>query len=160
MAGKIFNKILNFIGLEETIIEEPEEINEDDQFQNNNDEIIEPSFRSKQKRGKVVNIHTSSYIKVVIYQPTSFDDTQSIINSLKTRKPIVVNLESLDANMAQRVLDFISGGVYALDGTIQKVSRGIFVLAPSNIDIIGNIPDELKGKSFFTLANIKDSSYE
>jgi cell division inhibitor SepF len=159
MAGKIFNKLLNFIGLEETIIDEHDEANNDEQFQNV-DELIEPNFRSRQKRGKVVNIHTSSYIKVVIYQPTSFDDTQSIINSLKTRKPIVVNLESLDANLAQRVLDFISGAVYAIDGTIQKVSRGIFVLAPSNIDIVGNIPDELKGKSFFTLANIKDSSTE
>ena len=72
----------------------------------------------------------------------------------------MVNLESLDANLAQRVLDFISGAVYAIDGTIQKVSRGIFVLAHSNKDIVGNIPDELKGKSFFTLANIKDSSTE
>ena len=159
MAGKIFNKILNFIGLEETIMDEPQEIHDEEQFQNA-EELIEPSFRTRQKRGKVVNIHTSSYIKVVIYQPTTFDDTQTIINSLKTRKPIVVNLESLDANLAQRVLDFISGAVYALDGTIQKVSRGIFVLAPSNIEIVGNIPDELKGKSFFTLANIKDSSTE
>ena len=135
MAGNIFNKILNLIGLEETVIEEkPEaddpEVEEQDQVQ----ELEEPSFWSRQKKGRVVNIHTSSYIKVVIYQPVSFEDTQTIINNLKSRKPIVVNLESLDAALAQRVLDFISGAVYALDGTIQKVSRGIFVLAPSNID--------------------------
>ena len=65
MAGKIFNKLLNFIGLEETIIDEHDEANNDEQFQNV-DELIEPNFRSRQKRGKVVNIHTSSYIKVVI----------------------------------------------------------------------------------------------
>jgi len=156
MAGKIFNKILNLIGLEETIIEENDEMNDETQQQ----ELEEPSFWSRSKKGKVVNIHTSSYIKVVIYQPTSFEDTQTIINNLKTRKPIVLNLESLDAGLAQRVLDFISGAVYALDGTIQKVSRGIFVLAPSNIDIVGNIPEELKGKSFFTLANIREKDTE
>jgi len=161
MAGNIFNKILNLIGLEGTVIEEkPEaddpEVEEQDQVQ----ELEEPSFWSRQKKGRVVNIHTSSYIKVVIYQPVSFEDTQTIINNLKSRKPIVVNLESLDAALAQRVLDFISGAVYALHGTIQKVSRGIFVLAPSNIDIVGNIPEELKGKSFYTLANIKEEDTE
>lgn len=157
MAGKIIDKILNFIGLEETIIDETE-IQEDDTL--HQEELLEPYFKPRHKKGKVVNIHTSSYVKVVIYQPLSFDDTQSIINNLKTRKPIVVNLESLDTNLAQRVLDFISGAVYALDGTIQKVSRGIFVLAPSNIDIIGNIPEELKGKSFFTLASVKEEDME
>jgi len=161
MADGIFNKILNLIGLEETVVEEnPEadehEAEERDQVQ----ELEEPSFWSRQRKGKVVNIHTSSYVKVVIYQPVSFEDTQTIINNLKSRKPIVVNLEALDMPLAQRVLDFISGAVYALDGTIQKVSRGIFVLAPSNIEIVGNIPDELKGKSFYTLANIKEDETE
>jgi len=161
MADGIFNKILNLIGLEETVVEEnPEadepEAEERDQVQ----ELEEPSFWSRQRKGKVVNIHTSSYVKVVIYQPVSFEDTQTIINNLKSRKPIVVNLEALDMPLAQRVLDFISGAVYALDGTIQKVSRGIFVLAPSNIEIVGNIPDEWKGKSFYTLANIKEDETE
>ncbi|MCM8899683.1 cell division protein SepF [Caldicoprobacter algeriensis] len=161
MAGSIFNKILNLIGLEETVIEENPEAGEPEaEEQNQDQELEEPSFWSRQKKGKVVNIHTSSYVKVVIYQPTSFEDTQIIINNLKNRKPIVVNLEALDTALAQRVLDFISGAVYALDGTIQKVSRGIFVLAPSNIDIVGNIPEELKGKSFYTLANIKEEETE
>ena len=57
-------------------------------------------------------------------------------------------MESLEQDLAQRVLDFVSGAVYALDGTIQKVSRGIFVLVPSNIDIVGNIPEDFKGKVF------------
>ncbi len=153
MAGKLFNKILNFMGLEEQVIEGEET---DSQIVKTEEEHIEPIFQSKAKKGKVVNIHTSAYMKVVVYQPTSFDDTQSIINNLKSRKPVVITLEFLDASLAQRVLDFISGAIYALDGTIQKVSRGIFVLAPSNIEIVGNIPEELKGKSFFTLVNLKE----
>ncbi|MFY9177665.1 MAG: cell division protein SepF [Caldicoprobacterales bacterium] len=151
----LFNKILNIIGLEETILEDIEEPDIEDTSVRSHDDLIEPKFQSKGKKGKVVNIHTTSYVKVVVYQPLSFDDTQDIIDNLKNRKPIVVNLDALDADLAQRVLDFISGAVYSLDGTIQKVSRGIFVLAPSNIDIVGNIPEELKGKSFFTLSSRK-----
>ncbi len=151
----IFNKILNIIGLEETILEDVEETEVEDTLSKSHDDLIEPKFQSKNRKGKVVNIHTTSYVKVVVYQPLSFDDTQDIIDNLKNRKPIVVNLDALDADLAQRVLDFISGAVYSLDGTIQKVSRGIFVLAPSNVDIVGNIPEELKGKSFFTLASRK-----
>ncbi|MGB3925912.1 MAG: cell division protein SepF [Caldicoprobacterales bacterium] len=151
----LFNKILNIIGLEETILEDIEEPDIEDTSVRSHDDLIEPKFQSKGKKGKVVNIHTTSYVKVVVYQPLSFDDTQDIIDNLKNRKPIVVNLDALDADLAQRVLDFISGAVYSLDGTIQKVSRGIFVIAPSNIDIVGNIPEELKGKSFFTLSSRK-----
>ena len=85
---------------------------------------------------------------MVIYQPTTFDDTQTIINSLKTRKPIVVNLESLDANLAQRVFGFYKRGCIRSGWYYTESIEGIFVLAPSNIEIVGNIPDELKGKSF------------
>ncbi len=156
MANKFFSKILNFIGLEENIIEE-----EIDDYDVNMDsdrmELDETPIRyNKQKKGKVVNIHSSAYVKVVVYQPLSYDDTQNIIDNLKNRKPVIVNLECLDVELAQRVLDFMSGAVYALDGTIHKVSRGIFVLAPNNVDISGNIPDELKGKAFFTLNNKRE----
>ena len=92
---------------------------------------------------------------MVVYQALTYDDTQNIIDNLKNRKPIIVNLDSLEQDLAQRVLDFMSGAVYALDGTIQKVSRSIFVLVPSNIDIVGNIPEDFKGKSFYTLGTTR-----
>jgi len=154
MAGKFMNKFLNFIGLEEDIIDEP--IDEETEESEKKDELIEPNFQTKHRKGKVVNIHQSSYVKVVVYQALTYDDTQNIIDNLKNRKPIIVNLDSLEQDLAQRVLDFISGAVYALDGTIQKVSRSIFVLVPSNIDIVGNIPEDLKGKSFYTLGTRVD----
>lgn len=150
MASNMFNKMLNFIGLEENVLDEDvldEEYNDDYYSQQNSDYDV----RSKTKKGKVVNIHSNPYVKVMVYQPLSYDDTQTIVDNLKSRKPIIVNLEALDAELAQRVLDFMSGAVYALEGSIHKVSRGIFVLAPSNVDISGDIPDDLKGKSFFTL---------
>ena len=157
MAGKFMNKFLNFIGLEENMDEENmEEISEEMQ-KKQEDELIEPTFQTKNKKGKVVNIHQSTYVKVVVYQALTYDDTQNIVDNLKSRKPIIVNLDSLEQDLAQRVLDFLSGSVYALDGTIQKVSRSIFVLVPSNIDIIGNIPEDFKGKSFYTLGSRVDN---
>ncbi|MDD4680167.1 MAG: cell division protein SepF [Clostridia bacterium] len=157
MAGKFMNKFLNFIGLEENIEEESMEEMQEEMNEHQRDELIESSFQTKNKKGKVVNIHQSSYVKVVVYQALTYDDTQNIIDNLKSRKPIIVNLDSIEQDLAQRVLDFLSGSVYALDGTIQKVSRSIFVLVPSNIDIVGNIPEDFKGKSFYTLGSRIDS---
>jgi cell division inhibitor SepF len=157
MAGKFMNKFLNFIGLEENIIDEPmEETAEQDGSKPKRDELIEPTFQTRNRKGKLVNIHQSTYVKVVVYQALTYDDTQNIIDNLKSRKPVIVNLDSLETELAQRVLDFMSGAVYALDGTIQKVSRSIFVLVPSNVDIVGNIPEDLKGKSFYTLGTHTD----
>ena len=80
-------------------------------------------------------------------------DTQNIVDNLKRNKPVIVNLEAVDKQEAQRTLDFISGAIYAINGDIQKINSAVFVLVPANVDISGNIPDDLKGKSFYTLDN-------
>ncbi len=170
MAGKFFNKILDVIGLEEDTLEdeevyeentyeEPEEYDEEE----NTYEIEAPpqkSFgRGKKQESKVVNLHTapqSAKYRMIVYQPVSYDDTQNIIDNLKSKKPVIVNLESLDQDVAQRTLDFMSGAVYALNGNIHKISRGIFVLAPTNVDISGNVPEDLKGKNFFNIAGRRE----
>ena len=84
MAGKFMNKFLNFIGLEENIIEEPMDQTIDDKKDNQNNDLIEPTFQTRNKRGKVVNIHQSSYVKVVVYQALTYDDTQILLTTLKT----------------------------------------------------------------------------
>lgn len=107
------------------------------------------------RENKVVGLaqNPNNKMKMIVYQPMTYDDTQNIIDNLKNRKPVIVNLESLEVDIAQRILDFMSGAVYALNGSIHKISKGIFILVPNNVDISGNIPDELKGKSFYTLGN-------
>jgi cell division inhibitor SepF len=77
-------------------------------------------------------------MRMVVYQPQSYDDTQRIIDDLKSGRPVIANLEDLNVDIAQRVLDFLSGAVYGLDGSIRKISRGIFLLAPPHVDISGN----------------------
>ncbi len=149
--AKLFNKVLNFVGWEAE--EEEEEIEERETARDN---LQQPQFLQqtglKKQQSKVVNIHSSGQFKVVVMQPENFDNAQDICDHLKDKKPIVVNLEGLEKESAQRVIDFLSGSVYALDGNIQKVSTGIFVVAPNNVDIMGDFKDELKNKGVFPWA--------
>ena len=136
--SKLFNKVLNFVGWEtekedEELMEKEEEVKE---------EVEKPQFiqtiSKKTSPGKVVNIHSSSQFKVVVMQPENFNDAQDICDHLKNKKPIVINLEGLEKDLAQRIIDFLSGSVYSLDGSIQKVSSEIFIVAPYNVDIMGD----------------------
>ena len=101
------------------------------------------------KRGKIVNIHTTTQLKVVVVHPEAFEDSKEIADHLKTKKPIVVNLEKLDPEIAKKIIDFLSGAVYALDGNIQKISKGIFLIVPYNMGIMGDFKDELRSKVVF-----------
>jgi len=100
------------------------------------------------KKNKVVKIHTTAQLKLVIMQPKTFEEAKDIAIHLKSKKPVVMNLESVEREVARRIVDFLSGAVYALDGNIQKVSNGIFLIAPYNIGIMGDFKDELRSKVF------------
>ncbi len=89
----------------------------------------------------------SSFVRMVVFQPQTYDDTQTIIDNLKSGKPVIVNLETLNPDIAQRVLDFIGGAIYALDGSVRKVSKGIFLLAPEGVDIAGNFASDYTSNS-------------
>ena len=107
------------------------------------------SQASLPKRGKIVNIHTTTQLKVVVVHPETFEDSKEIADHLKTKKPIVVNLEKIDSEVAKRIIDFLSGAVYSLDGNIQKISKGIFLIVPYNMGIMGDFKDELRNKVVF-----------
>jgi cell division inhibitor SepF len=146
--AKLLNKVLNFVGWENE--EDGERVESTDELK---EEIYQPQIfqnaTKKRTNGKVVNIHGASQLKVVIMQPENFDDAQEICDHLKNKKPVVINLESLEKQDGQRIVDFLSGSVYALDGCIQKVSCGIFIIAPNNVDIMGDFKDELRNKGMF-----------
>jgi cell division inhibitor SepF len=146
--AKLINKMLNLVGWE--VEEEEEETSNEEMLE----EIEQPQFfnpigSSKKQNTKVVNLHTSSQFKLVVMQPETFDDAQGICDHLKSKKPVIVNLESLEKEIAQRIIDFLSGSVYTVDGNIQRVSSGIFIIAPNNVDITGDLSDELKNKNAF-----------
>ncbi|MBQ4528113.1 MAG: cell division protein SepF [Clostridia bacterium] len=111
------------------------------------DDIPVPS--SSSKRSKVVNINTTAQLKVVVVQPLSYNDAPEIADHLKSKKPVVVNLESLEKSVASKIFDFLSGAVFALDGSMQKVSSGILLIVPNTMGIMGDFSDELKTQGIF-----------
>ncbi len=150
----IVNKMLNLIGFETSENDYEEELIENSEFSNSSVfEEDEPETFDGGKRNKVVKIHTTAQLKLVVMQPESFEDAREIANHLKNKKPVVINLEAVERNAAQRIVDFLSGAVYALDGNIQKVANGIFLIAPYNVGIMGDFKDELRSKGIFPWNN-------
>ncbi len=138
MARTFFNKFLDYIGLEETEVDDSELLDEETDVMPHEDNIVNIN-RARERGGKVVSMPSpATQMKMIVYQPLSYEDTQNIIDNLKSRKPVIVNMEELEIDCAQRILDFMAGAIYALSGTIHKISRGIFVVAPNNIDVVGN----------------------
>jgi len=141
LMSKLINKMLNFVGLESG-----EEIEEKEEVQ----EFLQPEVtHSFNKKSKIVNIHTTTQLKVVVMQPENFEEATDIADHLKSKKPVVINLESMEKDVARRIVDFLSGAVYALDGDMQKIANGIFLIAPYNVGIIGDFKDELRNKGLF-----------
>lgn len=87
------------------------------------------------RRSALVSLPGGRTLRVVVAEPKSFDEVQPIADQLKERRPVVINLESVDKETGQKFLNFLSGTIYALDGTMQRVSTSIFVFAPNNVEI-------------------------
>ena len=137
--AEFMNRFLNYIGIEAPEIEgEYQDEYQEDHFEEPDNVVSFRPSENKRRNGNVVTMPAAMQMKMIVYHPVSYEDTQNIIDNLKSRKPVIVNMEDLEVDCAQRILDFMSGAVYALSGTIFKISRGIFVVAPVNCDIIGN----------------------
>lgn len=105
------------------------------------------SLTSKRNnQSQVVSIHTNVQMMVVIIKPEVYEDAQDICDQIKAKKPVVINLEKVEYPVAQRIMDFLSGTCYSLEGSIQRVANNIFIIAPENVDITGDFKEELKTK--------------
>ncbi len=148
MSGALMNKVFDLFGMDPAEPEEYEDENIYD-YENNEEEEVEDKKLFGRKNNKVVNMSQAQgqAIKMVISQPTTFEQSDEICSFLKQRKSVIVNLEYVNKDVARRIVDFISGGVYALDGYIQKVSNSIFLVAPSNYEITNEMArEEMKSK--------------
>ncbi len=147
MSGALMDKVWGLFGMDSA---EPEEYEDEDiyDYENEQEEEDKKIFGRK-NNSKVVNMQQGqpNAIKMVISQPTTFEQSDEICSFLKERKSVIVNLEYVNKDVARRIVDFISGGVYALDGYIQKVSNSIFLVAPSNYEITNEMArEEIKSK--------------
>ena len=150
MAVAIVNKFLDALGLsnENDQEVENEDVYEFDEGKDEDEETKGGIFGSiGSKKNKIVNMPQVQSVKMVITQPTSFEQSEEICNYLKEKKSIIVNLEYVNKDVARRIIDFLSGAVHALNGHIQKVSNSIFLIAPANYDIESDLArEELKNK--------------
>ncbi|MDR1391616.1 MAG: cell division protein SepF [Clostridiales bacterium] len=142
----LVSKVLNFVGIdsEEDVSEEAPEENEkfDDNFLNH--DFKNPLIN---KKNKAVN-KISSELQLVVTRLESFEEAKDVVDHLLSKRPVVVNLESVEKEVARRIIDFLSGSIYTLSGNIQKVSSGIFLFTPQNIGVLGNLKDEVKRSMF------------
>ena len=150
MAGAIMDKVWGlFGGVDQGETEEYDDDAYEYEDKSNNYENEEDDDKKFfGKRGKVVPLNAQGQsVKMVISQPTTFEQSEEICSLLKEKKSVIVNLEYVNKDVARRIVDFISGGVYALDGYIQKVSNSIFLVAPSNYEITNEMArEEMKSK--------------
>jgi cell division inhibitor SepF len=143
--AKLFDKVIGIMGFSEN---EPEEdILEENE--NEKEKIAQEEVRSSRKNAQVVSIHSQKQVRVVVMEPSSFEEAQNIADQLKNRRPVIVNLENTEKTLAKRIVDFISGTTYALNGNMKKVGNGIFLFVPTNIDISGEMREELRDKGLF-----------
>ncbi len=105
----------------------------------------EPDRRSN----KVVNIHTTTQLQVVLVSPTRFENASEIADHLRDKRTVVLNLEQTDKNIARRLIDFLSGVAYANEGTIKKVALSTYIITPYNVEILGDLIDELENNGLY-----------
>ena len=89
--------------------------------------------------GTVLNRSVTNKQEVVLFRPGSFNDTSKAADDLRNRKAVIVNMENVDKAMARRVVDFLSGCVYALDGDVKKIAQSAYLFCPHNMDIVGDL---------------------
>ena len=103
----------------------------------------------ERRSNKVVNIRAATQLQVVLVKPEKFEDASSIADHLREKRTVVLNLESTNKEIARRLLDFLSGVAYANEGKIKKVAISTYIITPYNVDILGDLIDELENNGMY-----------
>lgn len=96
---------------------------------------FEEEIKEIQEEDEGIVVGDESGVKVVVIEPKSFDEAQEIIDDLRDGRPVIINFEDTDRELARRIIDFISGGAYALDGSTEKISNYVFLFVPKGVEI-------------------------
>lgn len=141
------NSIKNFVGVGDDDYEDDEYY--DDEYEEEYEEPKKRFFSSSNRSSKVTPISYGSSARVRILKPRSYEDSAKLADELKSNRLVIINVKGLDAVEARRIVDFISGTTYGVDGHMRRITEGIFVAAPHNIDITGdNIEEQARSSSF------------
>ena len=107
------------------------------------------SSADSNRRNNVVNINTTAQLAVVLVKPDRFENAAEIADHLKEKRTVVLNLEQTNKDVARRLVDFLSGVAYAQEGKIKKVANSTFIITPYNVDILGDLVDELENNGLY-----------
>ena len=107
------------------------------------------SSADSNRRNNVVNINTTAQLAVVLVKPDRFENAAEIADHLKEKRTVVLNLEQTNKDVARRLVDFLSGVAYAQEGKIKKVANSTFIITPYNVDILGDLIDELENNGLY-----------
>ena len=142
-------KFKDFMGIPQDEGNEEEEI--DIVSEKKTEEVKKPAPQvTKQSNGnKVVNIHTTTQLQVVLVKPERFEDVRPIADHLNSKNTVVLNLESTNKDVSRRLVDFLSGVAYANQGQIKKVANSTYIITPFNVDVMGDLIDELENNGMF-----------
>lgn len=113
------------------------------------DAYSSPATAEERRSNKVVNIRAATQLQVVLVKPESFEDASAIADHLCEKRTVVLNLESTNKEIARRLLDFLSGVAYASEGKIKKVAISTYIITPYNVDILGDLIDELENNGLY-----------
>ncbi len=105
--------------------------------------------KAEDRRNKVVNIHATAQLKVVLVKPERFENASEIADHLREKRTVVLNLESTNKDIARRLVDFLSGVAYAGEGKIKKVAANTYIITPYSVDIMGDLIDELENNGLY-----------
>ena len=127
--------------------EESEETSEEGE--NVKTSIFGKAIASDAKQNKVVNIHTTTQLQVVLVKPERFDDARPVADHLNSKHTVVLNLEATNKEVSRRLIDFLSGVAYANNGQIKRVANSTYIITPYNVNIMGDLLDELESSGVF-----------
>ncbi|MBQ8994835.1 MAG: cell division protein SepF [Oscillospiraceae bacterium] len=148
----MLEKIKDFFGFDQDEVE-----NTSDGFQEyDSEEETQPQEKktrrfdsSEKKNDKIVNINATTQLEVVLVKPEAYADGSIVADHLINRRTVVLNLESTNKEVSRRLLDFLSGVAYAIDGQIKRVANSTFIITPYNVGVVGDILDELENSGVY-----------
>ena len=127
---------------------------EDEEYDDFEEPVRQSGFEDRRsklddRRNKVVNIHATTQLKVVLVKPERFENASEIADHLREKRTVVLNLEGTNKDVARRLVDFLSGVAYAGDGKIKKVSTNTYIITPYPVDLMGDLIDELENNGLY-----------
>ena len=141
----MMEKVKDFIGITDY---EEDDYDEEEVVADNNSNKPE-RMETFTRKNNVIKVHSNTDMKVFICEPTKYEDCTKAVDEIKNRKVVVLNIEGMELDDQKQVFEFIKGAVYALEASIQKISNGIFVIAPNNVQIDGRLSDRYERNFYY-----------